>query len=355
VASYATTVSDVSARLRDTWQDGTSVDLAKDLHDMTMDILAGTLFSGLSPATAAEIRRSLPSLVTGVARRAFMPVGFVHKLPLPVNVREAAALRRLYTLVDGLIQEYRSNGTDRGDLLSRLLLARDPETSEAMDDQQVHDEVRSMMVAGTETSATVVHWALIVLALRPDIARRVHAEVDEVLAGRAAIYADLPRLTYLARVVQETLRMYPVGWILTRRAVDDVMLGGYRIPAGADVFFSPYGLHRDPVSFPDPDHFDPDRWLPERARDIPRDAYLPFGSGSRKCIGESLADVEMLISLATLVSRWTFGPLSADAAKPVASSTLHPKYPRMIAHRRNDRPIEPSDGQDAAADAGGRR
>ncbi|MEU3465662.1 cytochrome P450 [Streptomyces sp. NPDC006733] len=355
VAGYAEAVSSAAVRLRDSWQDRTRVDLSRDLHDMTMDILAGTLFRGLTAGAAAEIRRSLPALVAGVARRAFLPIGFVHTLPLPVNLREEAALQRLYALVGGLIQEYRATGTDRGDLLSRLLLARDPETGEAMDDRQIHDEIRSMMVAGTETSATVLHWALIVLGSHPDIEQRVHAEIDDVLGGRPATYADLGRLPYLTRLVQETLRMYPVGWILTRRAVDDVQLGQHRIPAGADVFFSPFALHRDPVSFPDPDRFDPDRWLPERSGDIPRDAYLPFGSGVRKCIGESFAHVEMMISLATLVTRWSFRPRTAGAPKSVARSTLRPKDPCMTAWERTaGQPGHPR-AQRAAADGGGSR
>ncbi|MFH9355501.1 cytochrome P450 [Kitasatospora sp. NPDC017646] len=333
VASYAVTVSDLAARLRDSWQDGAAVDLARDLHDLTMDILADTLFRGLAPETATEIRRSLPLLVAGVARRAFIPVGFVHRLPLPVNRREEAALRRLYDLVDGLIRKYRDEGTDHGDLLS-LLLDRDPDTGDGMDDRQIHDEIRSMMVAGTETSATVLHWALIMLAVHPEVERRVHDEVDEVLAGRPAAYADLPRLPYLTRVVQEVLRMYPVGWILTRRAVDDVRLGSHRIPSGVDVFFSPYGLHRDPASFADPGRFDPDRWLPERAREVPRDAYLPFGTGVRKCIGESFAHVEMMIALATLVGRWRLRPTSDHPAAPVAASTLRPREPRMFVQAR---------------------
>jgi pentalenene oxygenase len=158
--------------------------------------------------------------------------------------------------------------------------------------------------------------------------------VDEVLGGRAATYADLPRFEYLTRFLQEILRMYPVGWLLTRRAVGRVQLGDHEIPAGADVFFSPYGLHRDPASFPDPGSFDPDRWLPNPVHPVPRDAYLPFGSGARKCIGESFSHVEIMIILATLLTRWEFHPVVADSLKPAAASTLKPKAPCMVARER---------------------
>ncbi|MFJ9774034.1 cytochrome P450 [Kitasatospora sp. NPDC101157] len=338
VARYAEAVSRLAAQRRDSWRNGLTVDLSRELHDLTMDILAGTLFRGLSPERAEDIRRSLPELIAGVARRAFVPIGFVHKLPLPVNRRERDALRRLFGLVDGLIRSYREDGTDHGDLLSRFMFARDPETGAAMDDRQIHDEIRSMMVAGTETSATVLHWALIVLSRHPDVERRVRSEVDEVLAGRAATYQDLPRLEYLGRVVQETLRMYPVGWLLTRRAVARVQLGDHVIPAGADVFFSPYGLHRDPASFPDPGAFDPDRWSPAPPHPVPREAYIPFGTGVRKCIGESFAHVEVMVILATLLTRWEFRPVTANALEPAAASTLRPKEPRMVLRERQPAP-----------------
>ncbi|HKS48358.1 MAG TPA: cytochrome P450 [Amycolatopsis sp.] len=329
MASYASAAVEVVENLSEEWHDGDIVDISHDFYNMTMNVLTKTLFSALPPETAAEIRRALPVLVTGVGRRAFLPIEFIHKLPLPIKRREEAALQRWYNLVDGIIAEYRASGADRGDLLSMLMLARDEETGEGMTDHQLHDEIRSMMVAGTETSATALLWAFHVFSTRPDIERRVHVEVDSVLDGRTVSYDILPELKYLGRVVQEILRLYPTGWILTRRAVTDVDLGGYHIPEGADVFFSPYAVHQDPAYYTEPKFFDPDRWLPERARSISRSSYLPFGAGARKCIGESFAYVEMMIALATLTSRWVLRSASKHPVRPVAGSTYKPSDSHM--------------------------
>ncbi|MFC8764271.1 cytochrome P450 [Streptomyces sp. NPDC057193] len=331
---YARAALDAAVVVSGSWRDGEVVDLGRALNDTTMDILARTLFSSLTAEAAAEIRRCLPALVAGVGRRAFIPVEFVHRLPLPVNRREAESLRRLYEVVDGIISDYRASDLDQDDLLSTLMLARDEQTGEGMTTEQLHDEIRSMMVAGTETSATLLLWAFQVLAARPDVERRVHAELDEVLDGRPVGYADLPSLAYLGRVVQELLRMYPTGWILTRRATSSVVLGGHRIPEGADVFFSPYALHRDPAVFADPGRFDPDRWLPERAATVPRHAYLPFGAGVRKCIGESLAYAEITLILASLMGRWRMRSVTGRPPRPVAGSTLRPKESLMRVEER---------------------
>lgn len=331
---YARAALDAAVLVSGTWRDGEVVELGRALNDMTMEILARTLFSSLTTEAAAEIRRCLPALVAGVGRRAFIPVEFVHKLPLPVNRREAESLRRLYEVVDGIISDYRASDLDQDDLLSTLMLARDEQTGEGMTSEQLHDEIRSMMVAGTETSATLLLWAFQVLGARPDIERRVHAELDEVLAYRPVEYADLPSLAYLGRVVQELLRMYPTGWILTRRATSPAVLGGHLIPEGADVFFSPYALHRDPAVFADPGRFDPDRWLPERAAAVPRHAYLPFGAGVRKCIGESLAYAEITLILASLMGRWRMRSVTGRLPRPVAGSTLRPKESVMRVEER---------------------
>ncbi|MER5353623.1 cytochrome P450 [Kitasatospora sp. NPDC002551] len=324
MARYAEAASASAEALSARWRPGAVADVGHDLHDMTMDVLTRTVFSAVTPETAAEIRRCIPALVAGVARRAFVPVDFVHRLPLPVNRREAERLDRLYQVVDGLITDYRARPPEQEDMLALLLAARDETTGEPLADRQIHDEIRSMMVAGTETSATALHWSFQVLAARPDVERRLHRELDEVLGGRPVAYPDLPKLEYLGRFVQEILRMFPTGWLLTRRAAAEVDLGGHLIPAGADVFFSPYALHRDPAVFADPHRFDPDRWLPERAAAVPRHAYLPFGAGVRKCIGESFAWTEIGIALATLAARWRLRSTAARPPRAVAGSTLRP-------------------------------
>jgi cytochrome P450 len=150
-----------------------------------------------------------------------------------------------------------------------MLMARDEETGEGLSDEHVRGEVLTMVAAGTQTTATTIAWALHTMSVRDDIQNRAYAEIREVLGDRAVAFEDIERLEYLRRLVTETLRLYPPAWLLSRRAIDEVTLGGQVLPPGASILFSPYAVHRDPSIFPDPDLFDPDRWRPERATLVP--------------------------------------------------------------------------------------
>ena len=172
--------------------------------------------------------------------------------------------------------------------------------------------------------------------MRDDIQERSHAEIRTVLGGRDPAFADLERLAYLRRVVTETLRLYPPAWILSRRAGAEVTLGGRVLPAGATLLFSPYVVHRDPASYPDPERFDPDRWSPERAKDIPRPAFIPFGAGARQCLGEGFAWVEASVVLATILRRWRVRPVAGQTIRKVALATLVPSRLDLIVERRPD-------------------
>lgn len=225
-------------------------------------------------------------------------------------------------IVLDVIGSRRAEGvTDHGDLLSTLLRAQD-ESGDGMTDQQTYDEVLTLLTAGIETTALALAWAFHEVSRHPEVERRLVAELDEVLGGRPVTFADLPRLTYTAAVVHEVLRMYPV-WILMRRAVEPVDLDGVRLPAGAEVIVSPHALHHDPASFPDPHRFDPDRWLsPSHA--VPRGAYIPFAAGVRQCVGNAFAQAEVVITLATVLSRWRLVPVPG---KPVRTKFTSAAYP----------------------------
>ncbi|GAA3431236.1 cytochrome P450 [Kutzneria kofuensis] len=333
LARYTEVMAQVSQEIADEWVDGSTVDFDALMNVATMDALTRCLFAGVKDTdTAAEVRAVMQVIVNGVGRRAFIPISFVHKLPLPPKLREDAAMRELHRVVDNVIAEYRRGGVDHGDLMSMMMMAQD-DTGTGMTDTQLHDEVRSMMVAGTETSATMLLWMAYALHQHPDIRDRMHEELDLVLAGRRIDYEDMPKLEYTGRVVQEALRMYPVAWLLTRYATTDVELDGVHIPAGADVMFSPYALHMDPRNFDDPRRFDPDRWLPERARSMHRQAFLPFGAGVRKCIGESFAFTEMMIMVATFFGSWNLTPVHVDP-EPLASTTYRPRHSHFVLSRR---------------------
>jgi cytochrome P450 len=172
------------------------------------------------------------------------------------------------------------------------------------------------------------------MSVRTDIQERAYAEVRDVLGDRALVYEDLERLDYIKRLLTETLRLYPPAWIMSRRAGVGVNLGGHVVPPGGTIFFSPYVVHRDPSIYPDPDLFDPDRWLPERAKDVPRPAFIPFGAGKRQCLGEGFAWVEATVVLATILRRWQVRPVAGQTVRKVAMATLVPSRLHLIVERR---------------------
>jgi cytochrome P450 len=194
-----------------------------------------------------------------------------------------------------------------------------------MTDKQLRDEVMTFLLAGHETTALALSWAWHLLAQSPDVEEKLHAELDGVLAGRAPNFSDLPALPYTERVIKESMRLYPPAWSLARTVVKEFEIGGYRIPAGGNVVMSQWIMHRDPRYFPDPEKFDPDRWLPERLQKLPRFAYFPFGGGPRQCIGASFAMMEATLLLATIAQHFQFRVVPGHPVMPTPSFTLRPK------------------------------
>ncbi|HSZ29668.1 MAG TPA: cytochrome P450, partial [Pseudonocardiaceae bacterium] len=229
--------------------------------------------------------------------------------------------------------------TDHGDLLGALLSTRDPDgNNQGLSETEILDQVVSFFGAGTEATANTLAWALHLLTQHPDIRARLHTELDTVLAGRPATHADLPRLEFTSRVIRETLRLWPSAWMFTRMVTADTDLGGHHLPAGTIIVYSPYLLHHHPDLYERPDRFDPDRWLPEAAQVIPRHAYIPFGGGARKCIGDTFGFTEATLALATITTRWHLQPLSGQQIRPALAIALVPKGLRLrtIARRSMD-------------------
>jgi cytochrome P450 len=255
-------------------------------------------------------------------------------LPTPANREFEAAIRRLRAVVDRIVGGYRAAGVDHGDVASMLLMARDEQTGEGLTDEEVSDEVLTLLTAGHETTANALSWAVHHLAQRPDIEAEVHAEVDEVLGGRGVGFVDLAALRVVHRVIMETLRLYPPAWILTRQTTTATRLGDVDLPAGAAVFFSPYGLQRDPAVYPRPDVFDPDRWSADQSSLTQRPSFVPFGGGRRQCIGDVFAMTELAVVLATIAQRWRLLPVPGRPVGVNSMSALKPDHLPMTTRRR---------------------
>jgi cytochrome P450 len=329
IARYAEQMEIAVSRLSDSWRAGEQREINEDMQALAVTIVGEALFgTELGRTAIEEARYSIPIVIRHGMVRALSPA-FVGPLLVRGNRQFDRAVRRMRTVVGGLITDWRAAGTDHGDLLSMLLMARD-EDGEPMTDQQAYDEVVTLLSAGIETSALALAWLFHEIARHPEVECRVHEEIDQVLSGRRVTADDVPKLTYVQQVINETLRMYPI-WILMRRTLRPVRLGGVGLPAGTEVTISPHALHHDPRHFPDPHRFDPDRWSPDRAAEVPRGAFIPFGAGNRMCVGTAFAQTEMAVTVATIASRWRLVPVPERPLKVKFTSTAYPARLSMTA------------------------
>jgi cytochrome P450 len=318
----------------ESWQPGREVVIDREMHELILAIIAEAMCStATGSAAVAEIHRSLPPVARGALVRAFVPK-LLDPLPIPLNRRFDVATDRLRTVVDDVIAKYHAEQIVADDLLSMLLAARDADTGEPMPDVQVRDEMLTMLYGGTETSATTLAWAFHELGHHPEVAARLRAELARVLGERTVAVGDLPALTYTDQVLREATRLHSLP-LLMRRAIEPVELGGTRFPAGTEFGLSQYALHRDPKVYPRPEVFDPDRWAPD-APPPPKGAFIPFGAGNRKCIGDAFAWAEMLVVLATVVARWRLEPVAGHTVRKIPAAAPRPDAVPMTVH-----PIEP--------------
>jgi len=323
IAAYMEIMTYEATTLAESWQPGQTVALDHALAELSGMMVARSLCSSAYMTT--EMARRLAFLNTSVLKvlsvRSLMPEGIWERLPLPSTRRYNAHLAEFHRIIDDLVARYRADETDHGDLLSVLLTARDEETGSAMSDEQVHSEITTLFVAGIETTSAALSGAFYELIRNPEIEKRVVAELDEVLAGRVPTLQDMPELRYTQRFLCEVLRRYAI-WFLMRRAVEDLDWHGWQIPAGTTLIFSPYALHHDSKIYPDPTRVDPDRWLDTNLR---LEAFMPFSTGPRRCIGEAFAWAELTTVLAAFLSKWRFRLAPGVVVRQLASSSVHPE------------------------------
>jgi cytochrome P450 len=271
---------------------------------VTLDVVGSTFFGADlgAPRGAQELVDAVLAALDVVVARARSP------LPdrlAPGSRRLARSLATIDGTVARVVRLRRERGPGGGDpdLLDLLLAATDDEG--AMDDAQLRDELVTALVAGHETVASALTWTWHLLSRDPGAARRLREEADAVLGQREVpAHGDLPALVRTRALLEESLRLYPPAWVVTRRTLADEVLGGYDVPAGSLVIVSPWVVHRHPGAFADAERFDPGRFLPERRAEVPRGAYLPFGAGPRLCIGREAALVEGTLLLAALARAW---------------------------------------------------
>lgn len=282
IAALTGMMAAVNAALRDKWlraaQKNESINVTRDVSGMALEVVLRSILG----EDYAQVGSRFAILSEEPAR----------------DLAFAQAFRALGAVVLQVADERRKNPADRRDILDLLLRAQDPQTGEFMPDRQIINEVLTLIVAGHETTASTLNWTWYLISRHPQVEERLSRELDAMSEFPA--YEDLSRFPYSRQILEESMRLYPAGWLMTRKALKDDQLGDYSVAAGTEIYLSPYFIHRHPRLWEEPDRFDPDRFAPDNVKDRHRMAMLPFSTGPRNCIGALLARVEMQIHLLTI-------------------------------------------------------
>ena len=334
VQAYADTMVDYTLRRMESWRDGETVDVDEEMMELTLAIVARTLFDADASSTVDRVKKAVEVVQKANNTASILP----HWLPTPLRIRSWRANRALNEIVYGFINDRRETGEDRGDLLSMLLLAEDVD-GQRMSDLQARDEAVTLFLAGHETTANTLNWTWWLLAQHPEVEAKLHAELDSVLAGRAPKLEDLRSLPYTDIVIKEALRLMPAVWSVSRTAAEDTEVGGYPMPKGTTAQVMIYLLHRHPEHWKQPRDFLPERWLEPEIEDLHKYAYLPFAGGPRICIGNSFAIMEANLLLAAIAQRYQLRLIEGVEIAPAALITMFPRHglPMRVEKRQPQR------------------
>lgn len=296
-------------------------DLSREMTELTLRVVSKALF-GASVQTEMDKLIRAQNFLNGYVDSRMGGVNVPHSIPTPKNRRYHKSLQDLDEVVWGIIRERRNNPDSGDDLLSMLLDARDERTGEAMNERQLRDEVATILLAGNETTANALSWTWYLLHKHPEVEHEFHRELDQVLAGREPSLKDLKSLPYTEMIFQESMRLFPPAWAISRKPVADDEIASYPIPAGSTVLICPYVTHRNPEYWDDSDSFKPERF----AHGTPNDySYFPFGGGPRKCLGNGFAMMEGQLILATLAQHFSIRILNERDIKLNPQVTLRPR------------------------------
>lgn len=337
LADYAKQIVAQGCAMAARWSDQTNIDVSQAMMELTLRIVCKTLFdhdvSGERDRVAAAMR---------VFRGAFGGLDAVLPdwLVTPARRRTLGALSQMDDIVYALIS--RPHDPARHDLLSALSGSLDVGDGQGMSRRQLRDELLTLFIAGHETTAHALSWTLHLLATHPEVAQRLEQEIDAVVGAREPALADLFRIPYLEQVFCESLRLFPPAYVLARVAVEEAEIAGYTIPKGANVVLWIYHTHHDARWYPDPLRFDPERFAPGRRREIPASAFVPFGAGTRSCIGKQFAMLEAQLVLLCILQRFRLQPAATAPVHHDTAMTLAPRGGlrlRVQARPANSRPV----------------
>lgn len=335
-ACFASVVTRATAEMLDRWQSlaerSEPVDLITEMRRLTQTIIVRACFGEIAAAEMEALSRALDVSVGHVDRRLWSPLDWL-AIPTRATARYRRAVGHIDAFVTRMVSEAHPSAPPAGSLLAALLAAR--ATSEPLTLAELRDEIKAILVAGHTTTASALAWIWYVLFDHPDAEERIAAECRGLGDGVPSVEI-VTDLGYTRRVIEEVLRLYPPTWLTARTPLENVIIDGYAIPAGATVLLSPYVTHRHPAFWEAPEVFDPDRFVPACAAGRPAFAYFPFGGGPRHCIGSAFATTELLLIVAAVARRYRLSLLPEAHVVPVAGLTLRPApvMPSRLHRRR---------------------
>ena len=340
IVRYSEFTVEEATRMLDSWRDGETRNVHNDMMNVTLRIVLRSLFGSQLGENMRVIEPALDAIM--LSSSGIISILSYLGMPSPIRSRYFRAVKQLDEVVYALIACGREklqsgrHGAGPRDLLTLLLEARDDDGN-AMNDQQLRDEVVTLLLAGHETTALTLSWAWFLLSQDASAERKLYQELDSVLRGRPPRASDLPHLVYTDRVVRETLRLYPPAWRIFRMTQAPLHIGDYLLPAGANIVLAQWVTQRDPRWFSDPDAFEPDRWADDATKKLPRFAYFPFGGGPRVCIGAGFAMMEATLLLAAIAQRYRVHLAPGARVEPLASITLRPRNGLRVVLEKRER------------------
>lgn len=326
-------IGSTCGEMLDRWRDGEIVDASLEFSRITLAVVGRALFHSDLTRDGSVVAPALATIQSHIERRvlfAFTPrtFGIVETLPTRENRRNLRATDRLDALIHEIIAGHRSHGDGENDLLTGLMSARDE--GRGLTDSELRDEAMTFLLAGHETTANALTWTWYLLSKNPAIREEVEREVDSVMTGDVSTSDEVEELEYTRAVIEEAMRLYPPAWLIERECVADDEIDGHLIPAGSVVMVSPYVTHRHPELWPNPEGFDPRRFLEARRSERPPFAYFPFGGGRRQCIGAGFAMIEAVVITAMIAARFRFELVPGQKIEPDPRVTLGVKNGMMM-------------------------
>lgn len=325
VNNYASIFVDYAKRLLNEWNNGQPCDLHTEMTRLTLGIVGKTLMDIDLVDVSSEIAAPLEQCMKDFSHRFESAWNFPSWVPTPMNQRGKRNVRQLDMVVNRIIHNRRESKSDPGDLLSKLIHARDEVDQTGMTDRQLRDEVMTLFLAGHETTANALAWTWFLLGQNPVVENRLLEELASVVGDRYPDVDDVPKLTFTEAVLKESMRLFPPVYAFSRRVLTDAAIGGFHVPSGSAVIMSQWVTHRDPRWWDEPDEFRPERWLTETVKERSAYAYFPFGAGPRGCIGNTFAMLEAILVVATIVPRFRIELVHPENVKPWPSVTLRPR------------------------------